>query len=227
MIARIAALTLFSAVTLTACDSGNKPAAGAADKPAEAAQVVAKADHAAKAEHEKSEGEDGCIYGDKQGGHGDKHAEHAEHGDKHKGEESSCGHHAAAGAAPSGEPGHYGAAFAMTESKPLREVLGAAAPAGAVQVTGQIDSVCQKAGCWLVIKDGEAHARVLMKDHSFTVPMDSKGKGAVVEGTIETRTFDEKQVKHLEKDGGGDPAAVAGERTEYVLTASAIKITNS
>jgi len=66
-----------------------------------------------------------------------------------------------------------------------------------------------------------------MKDHGFTVPMDSKGKPVVIEGTIEARTFNEAQVKHLEKDAGKDPAAVSGERTEHVLTATAIELKNT
>ena len=43
----------------------------------------------------------------------------------------------------------------------------------------------------------------------------------------QARTFTEAQVKHLEKDAGKDPAAATGERTEYVLTASGVKIQNS
>ena len=119
--------------------------------------------------------------------------------------------------------------FALKDNKPLSQVL-ASAKAGLkdpVQVTGEVESVCQKKGCWLVVKDGEAQARVLMKDHAFTIPMDTKGKPVVVEGTIEARTFNEAQVKHLEKDAGKDPAAVSGERTEYVLTATAIELKNS
>ena len=80
----------------------------------------------------------------------------------------------------------------------------------------------------MVLKDGDAAiARILMKDHAFAVPMDSKGKTAIVEGTLATRTFSEKEVKHLEKDAGGDPSAVGGERKEFVLTASGIQIPNS
>ncbi len=125
-------------------------------------------------------------------------------------------------------PGHFGAVFAIKDTKPLSQVLASSKEfKDPVQVSGQVDSVCQKKGCWLVVKDGEAQARILMKDHSFTVPMDSKGQKVVVEGTIEARTFNEAQVKHLEKDAGKDPAGVAGERTEYVLTATAIELKNT
>ena len=36
----------------------------------------------------------------------------------------------------------------------------------------------------MVVKDGAESARVLMKDHGFAVPMDSRGKSVVVEGTL-------------------------------------------
>ncbi len=220
---RIAAMILFGSAALVACDSGNKQEADNADKEvaADVKDQKGEADKdkavVAKADEASAEGEEGCIYGD----HG------AEHGDHH-GKEEGCPHgDADSKAAGTGVPGHHGAAFALTENKPLREVLASAEgalPTTAIQVTGEVSSVCQKKGCWMVLKDGDsAVARILMKDHSFAVPMDVKGKTAIVEGTLTSRTFSEKEVKHLEKDGGGDPAEVTGERKEFVLTASGIK----
>lgn len=217
---RLALVSLLSGSILAFACQGGAPAPGAQPaaepaKVAEVAQVDAAAIKAAAAGHEA---EEGCIYADahKKEGHGD---------------EADCphggGHGAAAG---SGEPGHFGAAFALKETRPLAPILAAgkdALPKDAVQVSGTVDSVCQKKGCWMVVKDGEQHARILMKDHGFTVPMDAKGKSVVVEGTLEARTFSEAQVKHLEKDAGGDPNTASGERTEFVLTASGVKITNS
>ena len=131
---------------------------------------------------------------------------------------------------PAAAPGasHYGAEFTTTEPVALASAIGDVANLAdkTVQVRGEVDAVCQMKGCWMVIKDTEdatKTARILMKDHSFSVPMDSKGKKALVEGTLTSKTFDEKQVKHLEKDGGGDPQKVSGERTEYVLTATGVK----
>lgn len=218
---------LFLAV---ACGGGAAPAPAVkpADKSAAApATAPAKTDEPAKvaaAPADKHEGDDdeGCLHG-KEGAHaGEGKHEHADG--------AACGGHGGAAAPSTGEPGHYGSAFALKDTKPLAQVLASGKetlPKDAVQVSGTIDSVCQKAGCWLVVKDGEAQARVLMKDHAFTVPTDVKGKPVVIEGTLESRTFNEKQVKHIEKDAGGDPAAVAGERTEFVMTASAIKVANS
>ena len=216
MLVRFALVASVLGCSAVACDS-NTPApnqaapvaAAEAAKPAEPVKLAA-------AEPAAHEAEEGCIYAD---AHGKK---------EHKDDEADCPHgggHDAAAA--SGEPGHFGAAFALNETRALGPILAAgkdALPGEAVQVSATVDTVCQKKGCWMVVKDGDQHARILMKDHSFTVPMDAKGKPVVVEGTLEARTFTEAQVKHLEKDAGGDPATASGERTEFVLTASGVKI---
>lgn len=216
---RIAAMVLFGSAAL-ACGGAEKPADAA--KPAEAAKTAEGHDSAkvddtaiAKADPKADEaGEEGCIYGKDHGG-----ADHTEEG---------CPHGMGDTPEATGEPGHHGATFALSENSPLKDVLASAGdnlPSTPIQVTGEVDSVCQKKGCWMVLKDGDsAVVRILMKDHSFTVPMDAKGKSAIVEGTLTARTFSEKEVKHLEKDGGGDPDEVEGERKEFVLTASGVKI---
>ena len=209
-------ICLLSLLLAVGCDSAAKPTEPAPVAAAPAASAVPATPVAAEtkvaaADPAKAD-EEGCIYKDTQ-----------------KDEEAGCPHGGAEHTAPANAtPGHFGAVFAIKETRPLSQVLAAGKEfKDPVQVSGQVDSVCQKKGCWLVVKDGEAQARILMKDHSFTVPMDSKGKPVIVEGTIEARTFNEAQVKHLEKDAGKDPAAVAGERTEYVLTATAVELKNS
>ena len=198
-----------------ACDSGetkseNKVAVADSkvEAPAEKTAEAAEAAEAAKHGEHAEEGEEGCIYGED--AHKEKHAEG-----------HSCDH----GDGPAdAAAGHFGAPFTLASSQPLSAAVEGDAGESTVQVSGTVDSVCQKMGCWMVVKDGEAMARIMMKDHSFTVPRDSKGKAVVVEGTLATRTFNEKEVKHLAKDGGEDPAAVSGERKEYVLTATGIAI---
>jgi hypothetical protein len=125
-----------------------------------------------------------------------------------------------------GTEGHFGDPFALEESKPLSNVIETLASVGdaPVQVSGEVDQVCQKMGCWMVIKDGDQQARVLMKDHKFAVPFDGKGKKAVVEGTIVAKELSEAQIKHIEEDAGRDPSKVEGTRKEYVLTASGVKL---
>ncbi len=125
--------------------------------------------------------------------------------------------------APSQSSGHFGAPFSVAAAVPLTAALGANTQ-DAVLVSGTVEAVCQKKGCWMVVKDGTNTARVMMKDHAFAVPIDSRGKPVLVEGQLTKRTFDEAQVKHLEQDRGGDPNAVSGARDEHVLMATAVEI---
>lgn len=153
-----------------------------------------------------------CIYGD----------------EKTAGPGSECPHElddTATAKAPASTtaPNHFGATFALIANQPLSKGLQTKTEKP-IQVTGTIDKVCKKKGCWMVLKDGESQARILMKNYGFTVPVDCDGKQAAVEGTLKTRVFTEGQVKHLAEDGGEDPSKVTGTRTEYVITASGIRI---
>jgi hypothetical protein len=174
--------------------------------PVAAAEPAKTADAAVEDEHA------GCIYAGT---------------DKEK--DPSCPHGAAEGEAaepqgPATGEGHFGAPFQLADAVPLGKAIETGAAEAPVKVSGTVEAVCQKKGCWMVVKDGAESARVLMKDHGFAVPMDSRGKSVVVEGTLSSREFDEAQVKHLESDRGGDPSKVSGTRKEHVLTASAIEI---
>jgi len=143
-------------------------------------------------------------------------------------QDPSCPHQAGGEAAepqgPATGEGHFGAPFQLAAATPLSKAIAGGGSDKPVLVSGEVEAVCQKKGCWMVVKDGTQTARVLMKDHAFAVPMDSRGKPVLVEGTLSSRTFDEAQVKHLEQDRGGDPSKVSGSRSEHVLTATGIRI---
>ena len=129
--------------------------------------------------------------------------------------------------APAGGDKHFGAVFTLDKNEPLATVLARDAKqltGQTVQLTGKIDRVCKKKGCWMTLNDGKNVARVVFKDYGFTVPINSQGKTAIVEGTVEVKTYQEKMVKHLAEDDGKDPAKVSGTRTEYVVTAAAVTI---
>lgn len=122
---------------------------------------------------------------------------------------------------------HFGSPFALTTSVPLSTAVASSFAEDVIQVEGAIDAVCQKRGCWMVLREGNARARVLMKDHAFAVPIESRGKRAIVEGILERRTFSEAQARHLERDAGRDAASVTGPREELVLIASGVMISGS
>jgi hypothetical protein len=203
------ALTL-ALTTLSACDKKEESKDKAGDK-AEKTDVKEgeKADAKKAGEEEVSANTEdphaGCIH--------DEKPAHVEEG--------SCDHGAVA--APTGSTGHFGAAFAVAESKPLGAVLASGVPTTPVKVTGTVGKVCQKKGCWMVINDGEATARVLVANHAFAIPMDGEGKAAIVEGTIEVKELTEANVAHLKQDGDSTIEGDAA-RQEYFLHATAVEL---
>lgn len=192
----------------TACAKDVGP--GSKTTPSEAPHTAAATPNAgdakvANASHEGEGAHAGCIYADGE-----------------KGEHAECDRNAEPDA-PSQSSGHFGAPFATAKATPLATAL-EANKGGTVLVSGTVEAVCQKKGCWMVVKDGTQSARVMMKDHAFAVPIDCRGKAVQVEGELQSRTFEEAQVKHLEEDKGGDPSEVSGARTEHVLMATGVKI---
>ena len=202
----------------TACDrskpAADEAAAGAAKADAPMAQGKdAEGEKVAAADEAEQDEANGCIYAEGEKDEGHEAEEGCPHGEQADGE----------GTLAAKADGHFGAAFTKADAVPLAKAIEGESAEG-VLVSGEVEAVCQKKGCWMVVKDGDVSARVLMKDHGFAVPMDSRGKKVQVEGTLTSREFTEAQVKHLEKDGGGDPDAVSGTRTEHVLTASGVLI---
>ena len=95
-----------------------------------------------------------------------------------------------------------------------------AAHAGKPQrFSGRITQVCQKQGCWVVLEQDGASARVMAKDHGFAVPMDASGT-AVAYGVLQEEPISEEHARHLvEDDGAAAPAA-----RELRIIATAISI---
>lgn len=87
---------------------------------------------------------------------------------------------------------------------------------------GRVTEVCQNRGCWLVLADGDRHARVFT-GHRFFLPRDFQGE-AVVFGRLGKRTLSEAFAKHLAEDGGRDPDEVSGEQVEYRIDARSIRL---
>jgi len=190
---------------------------GGHEHAAQAAQDPAKADHACG---EGAGSEADCPFKGESGVHVAEAAKPAE-------EAMGCGGKPLVEASATAQGGiHFGKTFDLPETSPLGKVAATATDGQelTVRVTGTIDKVCQKKGCWMVVKDGDFQARVIMKDAAFTVPLDSTGKPAQVEGTLKVKVFSEAQAKHLAEDGGQDPSTVTGEKKEFLLTATAVEI---
>lgn len=84
----------------------------------------------------------------------------------------------------SAEPRAYGSerpvAELVAEALPLAG-LSAADSGAEVVVSGTISRVCQTMGCWFYLADGEALVYVDLEQGSrFTIPLDARGRRAVV-----------------------------------------------
>ena len=87
----------------------------------------------------------------------------------------------------------YGAGVKLTAATPIAQLL--ASPkefAGkTVRVDGIVTAVCDKAGCWMDLRDEKADAkaaktlRIKVNDGEMVFPVTAKGKKASIEGVFE------------------------------------------
>lgn len=129
------------------------------------------------------------------------------------------------GPSPPGE--HFGAGLTLAEPTSLAEVL--ASPERfarePVLVRGRVSEVCQRKGCWTILRDGEARVRVRFADYAFFLPRDCVGADAWVEGTVSVRTLSEKEARHLEGERvGGEPEAIHGPQREVGFVATGVRL---
>jgi len=68
----------------------------------------------------------------------------------------------------------------------------------AVVVEGRVADVCSKAGCWMVIAEGDTTMRIRMKDHAFSVAKDGAGSACRVAGEVVKLEVDPDTVAHFE-----------------------------
>ncbi|MCB1552388.1 MAG: DUF4920 domain-containing protein [Xanthomonadales bacterium] len=115
----------------------------------------------------------------------------------------------------------FGAGF-PDQAQPLRlsQAVQAEPTEGEVVLSGRIVEVCQKQGCWMMLEDDGVAARVMMRDHAFSVPKDASGE-ALVFGKLVRETLSEEQVRHMaeESHSGQAPAA-----QEWRVDAAAVRI---
>ncbi|WP_425391926.1 DUF4920 domain-containing protein [Ekhidna sp.] len=73
------------------------------------------------------------------------------------------------------------------------------------KVRGVVEEVCQKKGCWMMLKNDEgANIRITFKDYGFFVPKDINGQEVIVEGVASREIIDEDVARHYAEDSGKD-----------------------
>ena len=94
-----------------------------------------------------------------------------------------------------------------------------------VLVHGRIADVCQKKGCWTILRDGDATVRVRFQDYGFFLPQDVQGQEAWVEGVVTVRTLSQKEARHYASEStGGDPDSIDGPQREVGFLASGVRV---
>jgi hypothetical protein len=125
---------------------------------------------------------------------------------------------------------HFGNPFTVTDS-PVSSVDLLKDPSQfngkTVMVEGRIADVCQKAGCWLVLAEGDKSIRIRTKAHRFFVAKDSAGKTAKIEGLVKSHKVDAQKVAHYESEsseGAVIPEKQAKSDMVFELIASGVSI---
>jgi hypothetical protein len=121
----------------------------------------------------------------------------------------------------------FGAPMTLSRPTPLSEVLGEPARFSGrpLLVRGRISDVCQKKGCWTILRDGDATVRVRFHDYGFFLPKDSIGAEAWAEGTVSLVTLSEKEARHYEAESrDGDPSEIQGPQQQVGFMATGIRL---
>ena len=82
------------------------------------------------------------------------------------------------------------------------------------KVTGTVESVCKKKGCWVnIVSDDGREMFVKFKDYGFFLPLDCEGRKVVMEGKAFREVTSVDELKHLAEDGGASEEEI-GKITE-------------
>jgi hypothetical protein len=77
------------------------------------------------------------------------------------------------------------------------------------KLSGTIDAVCQKKGCWMELKNGDGSTvRVTFKDYGFFMPKDASGRTAIVDGIAKVEVTSIGDLKEYAKDDGQSQAEI-------------------
>ena len=72
-----------------------------------------------------------------------------------------------------------------------------------IKLSGTIEEVCQKKGCWMDMKIGSDQVmKVTFRDYAFFVPKDASGKSVIIDGYAYTDTVSVAELRHYAEDAG-------------------------
>ena len=89
-------------------------------------------------------------------------------------------------------------------------------------VEATVAAVCQRAGCWMKIKDNGHTAMVRWEEGcggEYQFPENAVGKRVVIQGSLYRKSISEEDAEHIEEEAGGD---VTIERETHEINANAM-----
>ncbi len=93
------------------------------------------------------------------------------------------------------------------------------------KLSGTVEDVCQKKGCWMDLKNGEESIRITFKDYGFFMPKDAAGKEAIIEGVAKIEETSVVDLKEYAKDAGKSQTeidAIKEPKQELVFEANGV-----
>lgn len=122
----------------------------------------------------------------------------------------------------------FGSAIPESGSvKTLKQAIADTAAGSPLKISGLITEVCQARGCWMILVDGDSHARIFFEDYGFFVPTDTSMQRAVLFGTLSEQVLSHEAAEHLAEDAGREALFASGEQIkEYTIIAKGVQIEN-
>jgi hypothetical protein len=101
-----------------------------------------------------------------------------------------------------------------------------------VRVSGTVDKVCPKKGCWLTLQDSTSPQTLFVKfadpEEGRLLPMDAAGKPAIVEGMVKVKMIAEADARHYAQDNNSSEeeiAKIVGPQKQVTITNGSARIT--
>ena len=93
-------------------------------------------------------------------------------------------------------------------------------------VSGKVQKVCVKKGCWMVIEEGGQKVRVTFKDYGFFVPQKLLGNSILAEGELVEKTISKEEAAHYLEDEGASPEKIAKAKAKktYRFVATGVEV---
>lgn len=95
-----------------------------------------------------------------------------------------------------------------------------------VKVTGTVNAVCKKKGCWMTMSLTDSiDMRVGFKDYGFFVPLNCENRTVTIEGMVKKDIITVEMLKHYAEDNGDSQEvidAIVAPEVEYSFVANGV-----